>query len=144
MKMISIKDKKNQDIRKEIIDYATEIVSLNKIINDRDEELTHLRQKLEDPESVVGQYRQQIKLLQQQNDDSRKEHRLEIAKSNKTISNNYEEIFRLRNYNKRALITKIKELENSSKKEHFGEDFEGKILEMQEENQCLNNSNQAL
>ena len=141
--MISIKDKKNQDIRKEIIDYATEIVSLNKIINDRDEELAHIRQKLEDQESVVDQYRQQIKVLQQQNNDSRKEHKMEIAKSNKTISNNFEENFRLRNHNK-TLITKIKKLKNSSKREHSGEDLKGKILEKQEENQCLNNRNQEL
>ena len=51
--MISIKDKKNQDIKKETIDYEAEIIRLNKIINDRDEELTHIRQKLEDQESVV-------------------------------------------------------------------------------------------
>ena len=82
---------------------------------------------------MVDQYRQQIKVLQQQNKDSKKEHKLEIAKSNKIISNNSEEIFRLRNHNK-TLITKIKKLKNSSKREHFGEDFEGKILEKQEEN----------
>ena len=89
---------------------------------------------------MVDQYRQQIKVLQQQNNDSKKKHKLEIAKSNKTISNSSEEIFRLRNHNK-TLITKIKKLKNSSKKEHSGEDFEGKILEKQEENQCLNNHN---
>ena len=46
--MISIRDKKNQDIKKEIIDYEAEIIRLNKIINDEDEELTHIRQKVED------------------------------------------------------------------------------------------------
>ena len=116
---------------------------MNKIVNDKDEELTHIQQKLEDQESVVNQYRQQIKVLQQQNNEYRKEHKLEIAKSNKTISNNSKEIFRLRNHNK-TLITKIKKLKNSSKKEHSGEDFEGKIMEKQEENQCLNNCNQEL
>ena len=40
--MISIRDKKNQDLKKEIIDYEAEIIHLNKIINDRDEELTHI------------------------------------------------------------------------------------------------------
>ena len=39
---------KNQDIKKEIIDYEAKIIRLNKIINDRDEELTHIRQKVED------------------------------------------------------------------------------------------------
>ena len=35
-------------------------------------------------------------------------------------------------------------MKNSSKREHFGEDLEGKILENQEENQCLNNRNWEL
>ena len=47
---------KNQDIKKEIIDYEAEIIRLNKIVNDKDEELTHIQQKLEDQESVVDQY----------------------------------------------------------------------------------------
>ena len=68
---------------------------------------------------------------------------MDITKSNKTISNNSKEIFRLRNHNK-TLITKIKKLKSSSKREHFGEDLEGKILEKQEENQCINNRNQEL
>ena len=37
---------KNQYIKKEIIDYEAEIIRLNKIINDRDEELTHIRHKV--------------------------------------------------------------------------------------------------
>ena len=106
---------------------------MNKIINKKDDELKHIRHKLEDQESVVDQYQQQIKVLQQQNNDSKKEHKLEIAKSNKTISDNSEEIFRLRNHNK-TLITKIKKSKNSSKREHSGEDLEGKISEKQEEN----------
>ena len=114
---------------------------MNKIINNKDEELTHIRQKLTDQESVVDQYRQQIKVLQQQNSDSKKEHKLEIAKSNKIISNNSEEIFRLRNHNK-TLITKIKKSKNNNKREQSGDDLEGKSLEKQEENQCVNNSNQ--
>ena len=76
---------KNQDIKKEIIDYKAEIIRLNKIVNNRDEEPTHIRQKLEDQESVVDQYRQQIKVLQQQNADSKKTRKSEIAKSNKTL-----------------------------------------------------------
>ena len=35
-------------------------------------------------------------------------------------------------------------MKNSSKREHSGEDLEGKIVEKQEENQCLNNHNQEL
>ena len=113
---------------------------MSKIINDRDEELTHIREKLEDQELVVDQYLQQIKVFQQQKNDSKKEHKMEIAKSNKTISNNSEEIFRLRNHNK-TLITKIKKLKNNSKRDQSCEDLEGKLLENQEENQCLNHSN---
>ena len=93
MKMISVRDKKNQEIRKEISDYEAKIICLNKIVNNKDEELTHIRQKLTDQESVVDQYRQQIKFLQQQNNNSKKEHKQEIAKSNKIVSNNFEEIF---------------------------------------------------
>ena len=44
---------KNQDIRKEISGYEAKIICLNKIVNDKDEELTHIRQKLEDQELVV-------------------------------------------------------------------------------------------
>ena len=54
--MISIRDKKNQDIRKETSDYEEEIIRLKKIINDKDEERTHIRHKLEEKESVVDQY----------------------------------------------------------------------------------------
>ena len=63
---------KNQDIRKEINDYEAEIIRLNKIISNKDEKLTQIRHKLESQESEVGQCRQQIKVLQQQNDDSKK------------------------------------------------------------------------
>ena len=55
---------KNQDIKKEINDYEAEIKWLNKIISDKDEELTQIRLKLENQESVIDQYRQQIKVLQ--------------------------------------------------------------------------------
>ena len=70
-------------------------------------------------------------------------HKLELTKVNKVLSSNTEEVFRLRNHNK-TLITKIKKLKTSSKREHSGEDLEGRILEKQEENQCLNNCNQEL
>ena len=79
---------RNQDIKKEIKDYKSDIIRLNKIVNDKDRELTHIRQKLGDQESVVDQYQQQIKVLQQQNDDYKKAHKLKIAKSNKALSNN--------------------------------------------------------
>ena len=59
------------------------------------------------------------------------------------LSSNTEEILRLQNHSK-TLITKIKKLKHSSKREHSGEDLEGRILEKQEENQCLNNRNHEL
>ena len=127
---------KNQDIKKEINDYEAEIKWLNKIVSDKDEELTQIRHKLENQESVIDQYRQHIKVLQQQNDDSKNTHKSEIAKSNKTLSNNSEEIFRIRNHNK-TLVTKIKKLKNSRKTEQSMEDIEGKLLEKQEENDCI-------
>ena len=74
--MSSIRDKKNQDIKKEISNCEAEIIRLNKIVNDKNEELTHIRHKLEDQESVVDRYRQQIQVLQQKNNDSKKVHKL--------------------------------------------------------------------
>ena len=77
---------------------------------------------------VINQYRQQIKVLQQQNDNSKKTHKSEIEKSNKALSNNSEEIFRLRNHNK-TLVTKIKKLKNIQKTEQSTKDIEGKIID---------------
>ena len=133
---------KNQGIKKEINDYKVEIIRLNKIVNDKDGELMHIRHKLGDQESVVDQYRQQIKVLQQQNEDSKKTHKSDIAKSNKTLSNNSEEIFRLRNHNK-TLVTKIKK-KNSRKTEQSMEDIEEKLLDKQEENDCIRSHNKDL
>ena len=45
---------------------------MNKIVNDKDEEMTHIRHRLTDQESVGDQYRQQIKVIQQKNSDSKK------------------------------------------------------------------------
>ena len=92
---------------------------------------------------MIDQYRQQIKFLQQQNDNSKKTHKSEIAKSNKTLSNNSEEIFRLRNHNK-TLVTKIKKLKNSRKTEQYTEDIEGKLLDKHEEINCIRSHNKDL
>ena len=92
---------------------------------------------------MIDQYRQHIKVLQQQNDDSKNTHKSEIAKSNKTLSNNSEEIFRLRNHNK-TLVMKIKKLKNSRKTEQSTKDIEGKLLEKQEENSCIISHNKDL
>ena len=66
-----------------------------------------------------------------------------MKKVDNVLFSNTSEIFRLRNHNK-TLITKIKKLKHGNKREQSGEDLEGKLLENQEENQCLNNSNQEL
>ena len=116
---------------------------MNKIINDKDEELTQIRNKLKDQESEIDQCRQQIKVLQQQNDESKKAHKLEITKSNKALSNKSEDIFRLNNHNK-TLVTKIKKLKNSWKAEYSTEYIEGKLLDKQEENSCIKNHNEDL
>ena len=71
---------KNQDIKKKINDYEAEIKRLNKIVSDKDEELMQIRHELENQESVIDQYRQQIKVLQQQNDDSKKTHKSRLQK----------------------------------------------------------------
>ena len=91
---------------------------------------------------MVDQYRQQIKALQQQNDDSKKTHKLEIVKSNKALSNNSKEIFRLKNHNK-TLVTKTKKLKNSRKVDNFVEDIEGKLLDKQEETNCISSKDNA-
>ena len=116
---------------------------MNKIVSDKDEELTQIRHKLENQELVIDQYQQQIKVLQQQNDDSKKIYKSEITKSNKTLSNKSEEIFRLRNHNK-TLVTKIKKLKNSRKTDQSTEDIEGKLLDKQEENSCIRSHNKDL
>ena len=89
---------KNQDVKKQLNEYKEEIMRLNKIVNDKDEVLTQIQNKLKDQESEVYQCRQQIKLLQL-NDNSKTTHKFEISKSNKALSNNFEEIFRLKNHN---------------------------------------------
>ena len=116
---------------------------LKTTVNDKDEELTQIRKKLEDQESVADQYQQQIKVIQEKNDDSKNTHKSEIAKSNKALSKNFEAIFRLRNHNK-TLVTKIKKLKNRRKNEQSTEDIEGKILDKQEENSCIRILNEYL
>ena len=55
-------------------------------------------------------------------------HKLENKKFDDNLESNTEEIFRLQNHNK-TLITKLKKLKHSHKKEHSNEDLEGRILE---------------
>ena len=86
---------------------------------------------------------QKIEELQQKEGDSKKSHKLEITKFNNTLTSSTEEIYRIRNHNK-ILITKIKKLKHSCKKEQSNEDLEGRVLENQEENRHLKNLNREL
>ena len=110
---------------------------------DKDNEFTQVQEKLGIQESELSYRQQQKEKLQQQYDDMKKTHKLEMTKINNVFSSNTEEIFCLRNHNK-TLITKIKKLKDSSKREHSSEDLKGRILEKQEENQCQKNLIQEL
>ena len=110
---------------------------------DKEDELAQLHENLENQETELCHHQQQKEKLQQQYDGSKKTYKLELTKIKNVVSSNTEEIFRLRNHNK-TLITKIKKLKHSSKREHSSEDLKGRILEKKEENQCLNICNQEL
>ena len=84
---------------------------------DKDKEIMQIQYKLRWQDSQVYHSQQQIKEHQQQNDDIKNAQKLEIAKSNKSLTNNTEEIFRLKNHSM-TLVTKIKKLKNSQKAEH--------------------------
>ena len=64
-------------------------------------------------------------------------------KVNNILTSNTEEIYGLRNHNK-ILVTKIKKLKSTKKIDKSNEDIEGKVLEKQEENQCLLSLNKEL
>ena len=68
---------------------------------EKDVELAQVQRKLENQEPELCQHRQQKEKLQQQYDDIRKTHQLEITAAKITLSNNREEIYRLRNHNKK-------------------------------------------
>ena len=77
-----------------------------------------------------------MKELQQKYNDIRKAHTLEITKSNNTLTSKTEEVFQLKNHNK-TFVTNIKKLKSIQKSKQVNEDFEGKIIEKQEENHRL-------
>ena len=68
---------------------------------------------------------------------------MEITTIKSTLSNNTEEIFRLKNHSK-MLVTKMKKFKNSRKAEYSTKDIEGKLLNKQEENSCIRNHNEDL
>ena len=90
---------------------------------DKGNELVQVQRKLESQEPEIYGHQQHTKELQQKYDDSKKAHELETAKSNKALSNNSKEIFKLKNHNK-TLVMKIKKLKNSQKEEHSTKDIE--------------------
>ena len=98
---------------------------------EKDVELVQVWRKLENQETQLRHHQHQEEKLQQQYDDSKKTHKLELTKVNKVLSSNSEEIFRLRNHNK-TVVTKIKKLKSSWKTEQSTEDIEGKLLDKQE------------
>ena len=120
-----------------------EIKHLNKLIMEKDVELAQVRMKLENQETELRHHKHQKEKLQQQYDNSKKTHKLELTKVNKVLSSNSEVIFIIRNHNK-TLVTKIKKLKSSWKTEQSTEDIEGKILEKQEENCCIRKHNEDL
>ena len=109
---------------------------------DKDTELPQVRRTFESQEEI-GQLQQQISELQQKENDTKKMNKFEIAVVKRTLSNNTEDIFRLKNHNK-TLVTKIKKLKNTRKEKQSIEYFEGKILDKQEENSCIRNHNEDI
>ena len=79
---------------------------------EEDVELAQVRMKLENQETELCHHKQQKEKLQQQYDDNKKTHKLELTKVNKVLSSNSKEIVILRNPNK-TLVTKIKKLKSS-------------------------------
>ena len=114
---------------------------------DKDKEIVQIQKKLECQDSQFFQLQQQTKEIQQHNSNIKNTDKLEVAKINKTISNNNDEIFWLRNPNK-ILVTKMKKLKNKKqedwKLEQANRDIENKLLEKDEEICCLKNHNQDL
>ena len=72
-----------------------EIKHLNKLIMEKDVELAQVQMKLENQETELRHHKHRKEKLQQQYDDSKKTHKLELKKVNKVLSSNTEEISQL-------------------------------------------------
>ena len=107
-----------------------EIKHLSKLMMEKDDELAQVWMKLENQETELRHHQQQKEKLQQQYDNSKNTHKLELTKVNKVLSSNSEEIFILRNHNK-TLVTKIKKLKSIRKTKQSTEDIEVKLLDKQ-------------
>ena len=77
----------NQGIKKEVDDSKAkeQLTRLNVLLNDQDEEIAKFQRKLKSQEFEICQHQQQVKELQQNYDDIRKAHKLEITKINITL-----------------------------------------------------------
>ena len=64
---------------------------LNKLIMEKDVELAQVQGKLENQETELRHHKQQKEKLQQQYDDSKKTHKLELTKVNKVLSSHSED-----------------------------------------------------
>ena len=69
-----------------------EVNLLNKLIMDKDNELEHVQRKRENQEFELCQHQQQKQNLQQQHDEIKKTHNLEITKINEVLSSNTKEL----------------------------------------------------
>ena len=73
---------------------------LNKLIIDKDNELAQVQEKLGIQVSELSHHQHQKEKLQQEYDDMKKTHKLEMTKINNVLSSNTEEIFRVQNHYK--------------------------------------------
>ena len=83
----------NQKIMKDAVENNEEIKRLNKIIKDKDDKIMQIQTKVRCQEVENCRLQQQIEELQQKEEDSKKEHKLEITKVYNTLTSNIEEIY---------------------------------------------------
>ena len=89
-----------------------EIKNLNKIIMDKDNELTQGQRNIVSQELEICRHIKHMKEIKKNYDEKKKTHQLEIKKINDNLASNTEELFRLRIHNK-TLLTKINKLKHS-------------------------------
>ena len=109
-------------------DIEEEIKRLKKIIKEKDDEIKQIHIKIRCLEADNFHLHQQISELQPKRNDTKKTHKLDITIVKSVLSNNFEEIYRLRNH-KRKLIGKIRKLKGTKWTEQSNEDIEGKLLD---------------
>ena len=75
------------------IDLKQEISRLNKVVMDKEDKLAQLHGKLENQETELCHRQQKKEKLQQQYDNSKKTHKLELTKVNNVLSKQYQRDF---------------------------------------------------